>query len=52
MDVEKKQQTTEYELFGKVFLRVISKTESQYRDDVEPIYPTIELNLNDENNFN
>lgn len=52
MDVEKKRQVIEYELFGKVIFKVVNSVESNYLDDVEPIYPTIELNLNDRNNQN
>ncbi len=47
MDVEKKRQTIEYELFGKVIFRVTSCVESNYHENVEPIQPIIELNLND-----
>lgn len=52
MDVEKKRQTIEYELFGKVILKITSKVESQYRDDIEPIYPVVEMNLNEKYNNN
>ena len=49
MDVEKSVQVTEFILFGKTIFKINRKTEVNFKENVTPIEPVIELDLTQNN---
>ena len=52
MDVEKNVKVTEYFLFGKRIFKIVERRELNYREDVEPLIPAVELILDERHNTN
>lgn len=52
MDVQKNIKVTEYFLFGKRIFKIVERRELNYREDVEPILPAVELILDERHNKN
>ena len=50
MDVEKLIKRTEFKIFGKTLFEITTRLETNYSENVTPIIPIIELNLNDISN--
>lgn len=52
MDVDKRITRKQYKLFGITIFETLERSEFNYSENVTPIVPIIELNLNDTNNRN
>lgn len=52
MDVEKSIKVTDFKIFGKTLFSIQTKFETNYKEDVEPLQPTIEIEFNDRYNHN
>ena len=52
MDVEKLIKHTQFKIFGKTLFEITTKLETNYNENVTPITPIVELNLNDMHNNN
>lgn len=52
MDVEKLINTTEFKIFNLTIFKIVRRQEVNYKEDVEPIVPVIEINFDDTHNHN
>lgn len=48
MDIEKSIETIDYQIFGRTILKIIKKMDVNYKQDVEPIQPILEIDLKDD----
>jgi hypothetical protein len=47
MDVVKKIKVVNFKLFGIPIFKIEERSDTNFRENVEPIYPIVEFNLND-----
>lgn len=52
MDVDKSIVQKDFILFGKKIFTIRTRTEINYQENVTPILPVLEINLNDRYNNN